>query len=156
MNQVKANTQSCLTKQKGDTKRMHIMCKACVCLNLTISWFLGLAFSSAFVAFSNSTSLHIRQKFISCRIRNSQNKCITVHRRQLKCSSRDSKKKQLIGKMLHPDIRMYILNTVLGTNSIILTRRSCSTIKSFFVFFYHFLYSHDLNVLCSSDMVRRI
>ena len=52
------------------------MCKACVCLNLTISWFLGLAFSSAFVAFSNSTSLHIRQKHISCRVRNSQNKCI--------------------------------------------------------------------------------
>ena len=89
MNQVKANTQSCLTKQKGGTKRMHIMCKACVCLNLTISWFLGLAFSSAFVAFSNSTSLHIRQKHISCRVRNGQNKCI----RQLKCSSRDSKKK---------------------------------------------------------------
>ena len=74
---------------------MHITCKACVCLNLTISWFLGLAFSSAFVAFSNSTSLHIRQKHISFWVRNGQNKCI----RQLKCSSRDSKKKELIGKM---------------------------------------------------------
>ena len=41
---------------------MCITCKAHVCQNLTISWFLGLAFSGAFVAFSNSTSLHVQQK----------------------------------------------------------------------------------------------
>ena len=118
---------------------------------------LGFGFFQCFCGilklnqFTHTTEIHLLQDQ-----KQSKHQCITVHRRQLKCSSRDSKKKQLIGKMLHPDIRMYILNTVLGTNSIILTRRSCSTIKSFFVFFYHFLYSHDLNVLCSSDMVRRI
>ena len=75
---------------------MCIMYKAHVCQNLTISWFLGLAFSSAFVAFSNSTSLHVQQKSISYRVRNGQNKCI----RQFKLSFKDSKSKWLIKKQM--------------------------------------------------------
>ena len=51
-----------ITKSERGTKVMCITCKAHVCQNFTISWFLGLAFSSAFVAFSNSTSLHVQQK----------------------------------------------------------------------------------------------
>ena len=38
-------------------------------------WFLGLAFSSVFAAFSYSTSLHVRWKSISCRVTDGQNKC---------------------------------------------------------------------------------
>ena len=82
-------------KTKGRYQKNAHHVHHCVCLNLTISWFLGFAFSSVFVAFSNSTSLHIRQKHIFCWIRNGQNKCI----RQLKCSSRYSKKNKLIVKM---------------------------------------------------------
>ena len=44
--------------------------------------------------------------------------------------------------------------TVLFTFLKVLTRRICVTIKSFF-FNDHFLYSHDLNVRFSGDIVRR-
>lgn len=45
---------------------------------LTTSWFLGLAFSSAFVAFSNSTSLHVRRKSISCETNQNKFLCILL------------------------------------------------------------------------------
>ena len=50
VNHVKEDTQTKI-RERG-IKEMCITCKAHVCQNLTISWSLGLTFSSAFVAFS--------------------------------------------------------------------------------------------------------
>ena len=47
--------------------------------------------------------------------------------------------------LIHPDISIHILHTVLFTIPKVLTRRIYLTVKSFFLIGDHFLYSHDLN-----------
>ena len=53
-----------------------------------------------------------------------------------------------------PNISVHILHTILCTYTKVLTRRICLIIKGFFRLWY-FLYSRDINVWFSGDIVRR-
>ena len=60
--------------------------------------------------------------------------------------------KSILVNPLHPNISIHFLHTVLYTFPMILTKRICLTIKSFFSCIGdHFLYSHDLNVCFRGD-----
>ena len=52
----------------------------------------------------------------------------------------------LILNLLHPNISLQILHTVLYTFLKVLSRRICKTIKRFFLVGDHFLHSSDLNM----------